>query len=733
MTDTDKASAASLISNSIPSLPRRRSSLMITNNSSNQNNKNDTDYPLTLSSSSTTKPVASSPKSKSIDDVLSVPDPPTPQANDDDNSAFISLQEETEMILKHSRRNRRNSRRLSSGGGIGGNGSDKENESTFVFSSLPSPKNQNGSTNDQSPGKTVIDKEVDDSNMDWEDDNSNIHCNNDNKESNFSEGSANFQHHNDNDNQSDFLPGKESIYLYDSSDENDEDDINEQRPIAMSRSNRPPSFARDKKKRRSSFMIEKDTTMTLSSEAVSSASKISEQVVSKRHKRKRQSIVLPSDNYNNSSDGNDQLINTKDNEESTIKIHFDDDDESDVIDSPQKKRKTNSRRSMVIPDRNELLFGDAKGNGTSSDRNDNDTTTSQGGSSANQNTKMKPKKARSSILLSTIDFDLSNEAKEDSDKKNQQHLLHKSDTEDKITPKSPSSYYNHWKKVCPDKLKLVKESIRKFCSLPFDERYKSAESIIVEELSGYPLLNEVEKARRDQKIASTVSLCDVPNRETDSKQQQLQEQEDKEDQERQLINEIKRGIVTQMGILIPIMEAKKKEDTEIMEAGTGCRVERRRGKFKYFDKDIGKKVALHEYERRYLCELQQHRVLREARIEAINRAYDETVEIIPVVDENSTSDESLPVEEEQKRLCDKDGNNEHIDDTNQDIRDTAQDAVEESDNETLIQLADIPSRDEISDDPEIAAAQQELFDTFDAALQKYSDKILAIRERKKMG
>jgi len=356
----------------------------------------------------------------------------------------------------------------------------------------------------------------------------------------------------------------------------------------------------------------------------------------------------------------------------------------------------------------------------------------------------------------------------------------------------------------------VKESIRIFCSLPLEERYKSKEATIVEELSGYPLINAMDKARRDRELAvpttSTIEDSDNnrensnstssaktavgegrseglnpslssdganpdididennTNANTNRNEQhkdkarenvQGEDSREKEEELRLANNNVRRNIIAQMGSLIPIMEARKKEDTEFMEAGTGCRVVRRSGnKFKYINMSTGQKVSGREYERRYLSALEKKRLT--------DRSF-ATVQ----VEEQSTSDESLPTEEENKPeqkanrvqpVCvptSKNGvqtndgvsllpieqeesrNKENRKDLTVSNEVPAQDSssvvakTSKKESKESLQLEEIPSRDEISNDPEVAAAQKELFNAFDNALRKYSDEILRIKAKRK--
>lgn len=274
-------------------------------------------------------------------------------------------------------------------------------------------------------------------------------------------------------------------------------------------------------------------------------------------------------------------------------------------------------------------------------------------------------------------------------------------------------------------MKKVKESIRRFCSIPLKERYKSEDAIIVEQLCGYPLINTMEKARHQREKSDLASS-----------NTRIRTDDDEKEIERKLGNSVKREIVTKMGPLISVMEAQKKQDIELMEAGTGCRVQKRKGgKFKYINMANDVKVPTSEYERRYVSVLKLKRLAREE-----ERKNDLAV---AVVEEDSTSDESLPatLEEEQDSLSCKNKGAASIDkcmdeqnkcSSPQVAMETSAMVTSEPSNDQLDET-EIPSRDDISDDPEIAAAQNTLFDAFDSALQKYSDTILEIKGRRARG
>ena len=234
-----------------------------------------------------------------------------------------------------------------------------------------------------------------------------------------------------------------------------------------------------------------------------------------------------------------------------------------------------------------------------------------------------------------------------------------------------------------------------------------------------------------------------------------EEEYDIEEEKHRLENDVRRKIVTRISTLLPIMEQRKKQDQESMENDTGCRVEKRKGRFKYIEMKSNEKVTPQEYEKRYLAALQQRRIERDEEEDRLAKEENEmkkeeeklarkgTIEVETSINAttntnnvaaeshspSSTSDESLPPHDKEgnKFMTEKPKN--QNEEQTEGI--TSSESDRNNDSSSGLKFAHIPSRDEISNDPEIAAIQKELFHAFDDALRVYSDKYFAILEQRK--
>lgn len=240
----------------------------------------------------------------------------------------------------------------------------------------------------------------------------------------------------------------------------------------------------------------------------------------------------------------------------------------------------------------------------------------------------------------------------------------------------------------------IKSAIRRFCALPVNERFKSDDAIFVQKQTGYPLLTAMDHYRRNNSHMVLSS-----------------------DDMQTLTNSMKRDILQGMGPMCQIMEQKKRSENEMLESFTGCRSERRKGKYRYISISTGRKVKSSDYERLYLKMLEDHKKQRMLEMETESNAIEKT----------------SGLQEDGTALASNiEGNDADVDQEHR-ISEANEDTLETTGNDfTEVQDIDdsIPSQDEISSDPEIAAAQLKLFATFDAALKEYSDTILAIRKKR---
>lgn len=234
--------------------------------------------------------------------------------------------------------------------------------------------------------------------------------------------------------------------------------------------------------------------------------------------------------------------------------------------------------------------------------------------------------------------------------------------------------------------------IRKYCSLPLHMRFKSEEAVAIETLTGYPIISTMDKMNKeklDNGIISTpikLSQRSRPSNEVSPKSMNA------------ISQQIKQSLFEKIKPLITIMENKKTQDTAQLEEATKCRVERRKGKFRYVSLDTGTKVSSKEYERRYLQHIVEGRTLRCVSSE-----------------ETASSVEKIGDSEKHASSSNHDDNN-------------SKNILDEDDLEGIT----IPSRDdEIPSDPELAKAQEKFFAAMDAALDEYVDTVLRIRASKK--
>ena len=354
------------------------------------------------------------------------------------------------------------------------------------------------------------------------------------------------------------------------------------------------------------------------------------------------------------------------------------------------------RQSILLP--SELAVGD----------NDDVDTTIQG----NDGRSRKSSKGRKSLLLpSELNVGMKGVPQDDEEKKE--------DSPRKTIAITSEAVVNVAQPVddtpCTGEANMeeIKAAIRKYCSMPLEERYKSDDALRVEELTGYPLNSAMDKVNRERMENGSISTP-IKLSWASSESSQLSE-----DELAQLSNELKRSLFEKMRPLVQVMETKKREDTAMLEEATKCRVERKKGKFRYVSLITGKKISSREYERRYLIKIQKQRdekllemEVEEAELNAnssasLQNALPDKMD----VDVAEKSKSALPQVEKPESTETK------MDD---DLLPNCDDTV------------DVPSRDEICSDPEIAAAQGKLFDKFDKAMDEYMDTVLRIRAERKL-
>ncbi len=255
-----------------------------------------------------------------------------------------------------------------------------------------------------------------------------------------------------------------------------------------------------------------------------------------------------------------------------------------------------------------------------------------------------------------------------------------------------------------DKMMNVKAAIRKYCSLSLEERYKSDEAVLVEQLTGYPLISSMDKINRKEmekgSISSPIRLNWASSHSSKMSPSSLVK----------LSNEMKRNLFEKIKPLVQIMEKKKKEDIAMLEDATRCRVERKKGKFRYVSLTTGKKVAAREYERRYLYKIKEQRDAR---------AIKDNVEITCGV--NTTP--AITSDEEEKTHAAYRTEKKNVEINNEICDDCLPDCDENK--------FDIPTKEEIRSDPELAEAERKMHEAFNKAAEEYSRTVQRIRAQRK--
>jgi len=132
-----------------------------------------------------------------------------------------------------------------------------------------------------------------------------------------------------------------------------------------------------------------------------------------------------------------------------------------------------------------------------------------------------------------------------------------------------------------EKLNIVKKAVRKLCNLPFDKRYQCAEAILIEELTGYPLVSRasssgIQKSSTGNTMSDDLENFNAPN------------------------DLMKVELIKKLSPYIEFLEDKRKADSDTLEISTGFRVAKgKNGRYIYSDIKSGLSVCPKEYERAY--------------------------------------------------------------------------------------------------------------------------------------
>ncbi|GFH61036.1 hypothetical protein CTEN210_17512 [Chaetoceros tenuissimus] len=374
-------------------------------------------------------------------------------------------------------------------------------------------------------------------------------------------------------------------------------------------------------------------------------------------KRTRQSMLVPSQDQIHEfiSDGDDR----QDFFSPSKKMRM----ESPEKNNRQSQGRKGGRRSLLLPSE---ILGDDKDNQDNMDFDENITE-------KEQPLKIQLTERNPNTILSSETSSADSDAKMSAIS---------------ITNESFGDCTNESTSVDMDEINM---HIRKYCSLPLHMRFKSEEAVAIETLTGYPITSTMDKMNKEKLDNGTISTpIKLSQRSTPSSEVSPKSMN-------AISQQIKQSLFEKIRPLITIMENKKTQDTAQLEEATKCRVERRKGKFRYVSLDTGTKVSSKEYERRYLQHIVEGRTLRCVSSEETTNSVEKTSE------------------------PEKHASSSNHDDSN------SKNILEDD-----IEGITIPSRDdEIPSDPEMAKAQEKLFAAMDAALDEYVDTVLRIRASKK--
>lgn len=116
--------------------------------------------------------------------------------------------------------------------------------------------------------------------------------------------------------------------------------------------------------------------------------------------------------------------------------------------------------------------------------------------------------------------------------------------------------------------------VRKYCSLPLDQRLNSQESKQIELLSSYPMPGKI------------LNIFDKTN------------------------ENLKRDFKLRAQPMVNLMEEQKQRDITDARSFTGCEVRKVRGGFEYFDLESGDTIDAEEYRVRYCAMIEEHKAKR---------------------------------------------------------------------------------------------------------------------------
>jgi hypothetical protein len=309
----------------------------------------------------------------------------------------------------------------------------------------------------------------------------------------------------------------------------------------------------------------------------------------------------------------------------------------------------------------------------------------------------------------------------------------------------------------------IRNLVREYCALPISERHSSKHAEEIERLTSYSLVPPAARQRNKTRNGVDLNWSGSPTA-------------------RDLMP--KRELLLTLGSLMELIEERKVQDTKKMEAHTQCRFQRSRsGKYRYFHIFTNGKISPATYEQRYLATLERSKAESQKHIQdwikrveglsppliklktgtvidsepyhgmqenaeqcattptkdgidqsphsfgSVDIVTDSSVEPSSTLD---TSDSSSVVVEKvggYAQANDTDNTMELVDASSSSPTDSLLLETEsQGDEDSPDLLLPLPSRDEASADPAIAAAEATLWAAIDAALETYSRQVIAIRK-----
>jgi hypothetical protein len=343
--------------------------------------------------------------------------------------------------------------------------------------------------------------------------------------------------------------------------------------------------------------------------------------------------------------------------------------------------------------------------------------------------------------------------------------------EEEQTSATTSSMEQRPTAVSPQDLQELRKLVRSYTSLSFDARNSCQEIQRIRERTGYVLTPPLTCS--DDLLHADLNLDDSLN-----------------ENGKESLKESKMKLLVKMGPQLQRMDEKKVEQVKNTQHATDCFVEKKRGRYLYYDVSSNRPIAPHVYEQRYLLMLQDtHKIRSREWTQHLQQA----THVVPEADHQSnmkaSAGQESPLEmrddvyvnyddndnlHESMDICETSASfilgGDLIDDSSDmntntntsmnpcdtskgsDVGQEIEIVLDEkgeyralpapfcmtgtaaspgSDSESSV--LPLPSREEESSDPEYAQAEQKLWGAIDTALEEYSRDILAIQTARRMG